>query len=153
MHGCFPLHALQLNPAISDVCSWKWFMAFHSSYKGKDLSLQSLWHDFCFHQVFPLPVWDGSVIFPSTWACVRVLAARRGDGQLCSLVWLCHGVFGEVDFFHPVLQGPVGPQFSQAANGGWDTPNIRHHMVYPNGSSAGDWKWGVILLNNLVCVL
>lgn len=44
---------LQLNSVLSDACSWKCSMAFHSSYKGKDHFLQSLWHDFCLHQASP----------------------------------------------------------------------------------------------------
>lgn len=37
VRGSLPLHALQLNPAPSNACCWKCFMAFHSPYKGKDL--------------------------------------------------------------------------------------------------------------------
>lgn len=45
-----PLCAWQLNPALSDVCSWKRFGAFHSSLKGRGLFLQSAWHEFCLRQ-------------------------------------------------------------------------------------------------------
>lgn len=83
---------------------------------------------------------------PSMCVC---LSSMEGWQSGLTLPW---GLWRD-GFFHPDLQGAVGPQYSQAASGGWDTLNAGHCMAYPNDSSAGDWKWGVILLNHLVCVL
>lgn len=86
MHSRFPLHALRLNPALSDVCFWKCFMALHSPIKEKiSFFLQSLCHDFCLCQCemaarfFPAPghacvsQWHGGVMGSSAaWADLAV---------------------------------------------------------------------------------
>lgn len=64
------------------------------------------------------------------------------------------GSFGEVEFYIQSFKVQWGHSSLKLPAEGLEHPGYQASCgVYPNGSSAGDWKWGVMLYNHLGCVL
>lgn len=101
----FPLPCLTAKPC-SLSCGNS--MEFHSCCEGKDLVLQSLWHDFHGR-------WQST--FPQHPGMHRGIMASSAAYSDLAMEALERGIF------HPVLQDPVGPQFSKSASGA-ESPRI-----------------------------
>lgn len=106
---------------------WKFYGISQFLWRKRSFSAKSL----------PLFPWEMAVYFP------------QHPGMQPALTWpwgLWRGAFQDPPRSSGATVLPICQQ-------GWEPQNIRHYVVYLNGSSAEGWRWEMVLLNHLACFI